>query len=352
MRKKQSIHDIAKELKVSAATISYVLNGKAREKRISTALEKKILNYVKKYNYRPNMLAKSLRIGKSKVIAMLVEGIDDPFFASITRIVEKEMSQKGYKTFFASTENDPMVTIELIKVFRDAQVDGFIIAPPPDIEDSLLSLIKDNIPLVLFDRYFPELETSNVMVDNFQGTYEAMQYFFKLNYKHIGFVTLDSSQIQMSERLKGYKKEMREKHLLTCIQKISFELRQEQKKITEIIKKFLAKNGHIEAVLFATNYLSISGLEAIRILKIKIPNDMAIIGFDDNTHFSLFTPTVTAIAQPVRELSEQIVKQLMVRLNGEGAQAPKKTIVLPTRLVVRESSIPTKMITNVQNISG
>lgn len=338
MMKKLSIHDIAKELKVSAATISYVLNGKAREKRISTALEKKILNYTEKYNYRPNMLAKSLRVGKSKVIAMLVEGIDDPFFSSITRIVEKEMSRKGYKTFFASTENDPELTEDLIRVFRDAQVDGYIIVPPPDIEDSLISLIKDKVPMVLFDRYFPGLETCNVIVNNFQGTYDAMQHFFKLGYKHIGFVTLDSSQIQMAERLKGYKKAMREKHLSTCVQKISFGLRQDQKKITNIIKGFLVKNNHLEAVLFATNYLSINGLEATRILKIKIPDDMAVIGFDDNAHFPLFSPAITAIAQPIKELSEQVVKQLITRLNGQEAQVPNKTIVLPTKLIVREST--------------
>jgi LacI family transcriptional regulator len=338
MMKKLSIHDIAKELKVSAATISYVLNGKAREKRISTALEKKILNYTEKYNYRPNMLAKSLRVGKSKVIAMLVEGIDDPFFSSITRIVEKEMSRKGYKTFFASTENDPELTEDLIRVFRDAQVDGYIIVPPPDIEDSLISLIKDKVPMVLFDRYFPGLETCNVIVNNFQGTYDAMQHFFKLGYKHIGFVTLDSSQIQMAERLKGYKKAMREKHLSTCVQKISFGLRQDQKKITNIIKGFLVKNNHLEAVLFATNYLSINGLEATRILKIKIPDDMAVIGFDDNAHFPLFSPAITAIAQPIKELSGQVVKQLITRLNGQEAQVPNKTIVLPTKLIVREST--------------
>lgn len=338
MKKKLSIHDIARELKVSAATISYVLNGKAREKRISTALEKKILNYAEKYNYRPNTLAKSLRVGKSKVIAMLVEGIDDPFFSSITRIVEKEMSRKGYKTFFASTENDPELTEDLIGVFRDAQVDGYIIVPPPDIEDSLVSLINDKVPMVLFDRYFPELETCNVIVNNFQGVYDAMQHFLNLGYKHIGFVTLDSSQIQMAERLRGYKKAMREKHLFTYIQKVSFELRQDRQKITNIIKRFIAKNNHLEAVLFATNYLSINGLEAIRTLKIKIPDNMAIIGFDDNAHFPLFTPTVTAIAQPIRELSEQVVKQLITRLNGQEVQVPNKTIVLPTRLIIRESS--------------
>lgn len=338
MKKKLSIHDIAKELKVSAATVSYVLNGKAKEKRISSALEKKIIKYVEQHRYRPNALAKSLRTGKSKVIAMLVEGIDDPFFSSIARIVEEKVSRKGYKIFFASTENDPQVTRELVGVFRDAQVDGYIIAPPPGVESVISSLMDDGIPIILFDRYFPELETNNVVVDNFGGVYEAMQHFFYGGFKHIGFVTLESSQIQMTERLRGYKQAMKEKGFASCIQKISFDLKQEQDKITKKIRQFLKKNSHLEAVLFATNYLSISGLEAIRALQIKIPDDMAVIGFDDNTYFSLLTPTVTAIAQPVQELSEQVAKQLMARLNGQGGQALERSIVLPATLIVRESS--------------
>jgi len=351
MKKKISIHDIAKQLNVSAATVSFVLNGKAAEKRISNSLEKKILNYVKQSEYRPNRIAKSLRTGKSKIIAMLVESISDPFFSTIARIVEESAYRLDYKIFYASTENDTKITKELIRVFRDAQVDGYIIAPPPGIEDDIRSLMEDNLPVIFFDRYFPGLETYNVVVDNFGGTYEAMRHFLENGYTNIGFVTLVSAQTQMDDRLNGYVQALTENSLTHYIQKIAFEEKQDQEKMVANIRAFLEANPQLEAVLFATNYLAISGLEAIRILKLAIPGDIAVIGFDDNTHFALFSPAITAVAQPVREMSEHVINQLMASLVSREKMQEKKTIVLPTKLMIRESSLPAADIESTGDVS-
>src|SRR5882757_10164198 len=174
--KKISIHDIARHLNVSSATVSFVLNGKAAEKRISSALEKKVLKFVQKSGYRPNRVAKSLRTGKSKIIGMLVEGISDPFFSSIARIIEERALQHGYKIFYSSTNNDAAITKEIIRVYRDTQVDGYIIAPPPGIEEDIRELMADEFPVVLFDRYFPDLATHNIVVDNFSGSYQAVEH--------------------------------------------------------------------------------------------------------------------------------------------------------------------------------
>jgi LacI family transcriptional regulator len=106
------------------------------------------------------------------------------------------------------------------------------------------------------------------------------------------------------------------------------------------IKEFISQNPELDAILFATNYLAISGLEAINEMNLFIPADIAVIGFDDNTHFSLFRPAVTAVAQPVQGLSEEVVKQLMLKLNGEEVNQELKTIRLPTELIVRHSSHP------------
>ena len=133
MKKKVSIHDIAKQLNVSAATVSFVLNGKATEKRISGEMEQRILKHVKQLGYRPNRVAKSLRTGKSKIIGMLVEGIADPFFAAIARNVEEQAYKLDYKIFYASTENETRIAKEILGAFRDTQVDGYIIVPPPGL---------------------------------------------------------------------------------------------------------------------------------------------------------------------------------------------------------------------------
>src|SRR5215210_9582258 len=129
MKKKISIHDIARHCNVSSTTVSFVLNNKAGENKIRKEVVDKILDYVKEVNYTPNHVAKSLRTGKTRIIGMLVEGISDPFFAAIAKGIEQRAYKLGYKIFFASTDNDTSKAKDLIKVFRERQVDAYIIAP-------------------------------------------------------------------------------------------------------------------------------------------------------------------------------------------------------------------------------
>jgi LacI family transcriptional regulator len=338
MKKKISIHDIARELNVSAATVSYVLNGKATEKRISAPMEKKILAYVEESGYRPNRVAKSLRTGKSKIIGMLVEDISDPFFSSISRIIEAYAHKHDYKIFHASTENDVTITRDLIRIFRDTQVDGYIIAPPPGIEKDIAALIDDNLPVVLFDRFFPELDTHNVVVDNLQGAADAIHHLISNGYSNIGFVTLDSQQTQMNDRLEGYSNAMLQAGLLPIVLKIPYDMERESL-VKDKTGQFLDANPQLDAILFATNYLAIGGLEAIHHRKLKIPNDIAVVGFDDNTHFSLFSPSVSAVAQPVEAMSKTVIEELMKVLSGKEKTLSRETIVLPTKLIIRQSSV-------------
>lgn len=301
-------------------------------------MEKKVLQYVEECGYRPNRLAKSLRTGKSKIIGMLVEDISDPFFSSISRIIEKHAHRHDYKIFHASTENDVTITRDLLRIFRDTQVDGYIIAPPPGIETDIAALIEDNLPVVLFDRFFPALQTHNVMVDNLGGAYQAIEHLLLNGFEHIGFVTLDSEQTQMNDRFNGYCKGMAQYGKLPAVLRIPYSMEREIT-VVENIDEFLQQHPHLDAMLFATNYLAISGLQAIRNRQLKIPHDMAVVGFDDNTHFSLFSPSISAVAQPVEEMSETVIAGLMQCLDGPGKMLPAATIILPTRLITRESSL-------------
>lgn len=342
VKKKKSIHDLAKELNVSATTISFVLNGKAEEKRISSEVSKKILNHIKEVGYQPNFVAKSLRTGISKTIGMMVEGISDHFFAGIARGVEKEAYLTGYKIFNSSTDNDTDKAKELIKAFRERQVDGYIIAPTPGIEEDIRALIDENYPVIIFDRYFHDVISNIIVVDNFWGSYNAINHFIENGFKNIAFVTIDSAQIQMDERLRGYLKAIEENELDQYIKKIPFAL--DHDKVAEIIKSFLEMNPQIDAVLFATNYLAIGGLKAIINAGLEIPKDIAVIGFDENYHFSLFSPAITCVSQPVEEIAHQIVKKLMTSLSEKDRKKNIETIVLPTTLIIRESSLNNSII--------
>lgn len=161
-RKAVSIKNIATELNISATTVSFVLNGKAKEMHISDTLAKKILEYVKWINYKPNQTAQSLRTGKSKILVFMVEDISNSFFSKLARILEDIAYQNGYRLIFCSNENDDDKSKELIELFNFRQVDGFIIVPSPGIRDIITNLIDENIPVVLLDRYFDGLDCDSV----------------------------------------------------------------------------------------------------------------------------------------------------------------------------------------------
>jgi LacI family transcriptional regulator len=339
MKKKLSIHDIAKALNLSATTISFVLNGKADEKKISVDVRKRVSDYIKKVGYQPNMIAKSLRTGKTNVIGMLVEDISDPFFSGISRGIETIAYNHQYKIFFASTENDTGKTKALIKVFRERQVDGYIIAPPAGVEEEIKALMEDNVPVILFDRYLPSLNTSTVIIDNFSGAYQAVKHLQGNGFSNIAFITLNSEQTQMEARLQGYSKAMEESLCHPIVQKLPCKLSHQLS--TEMVQEFIKQHNEADAVIFATNYLAINGLKAISNLGLAIPDDLAVIGFDDNNCFNLFSPSITAIAQPIGDIAQEVVQQLLHALSDEKESRKRRMVMLPVNLMVRNSSLRT-----------
>ncbi|HLT08738.1 MAG TPA: LacI family DNA-binding transcriptional regulator [Cyclobacteriaceae bacterium] len=159
MQKRMSIKAIAKELDISPTTISFVLNGKALDKRISPALISKIQEHIEKIGYQPNQMARSLRTGKSKIIVFMVEDISDPISGATAKILEQRLFQEGYTTLYCSTDNGREKTSRLIRQFNDLSVAGYIIAPPPTFTaEELLQLVGSEKPLVLFDYPFGQSE--------------------------------------------------------------------------------------------------------------------------------------------------------------------------------------------------
>lgn len=350
MKKKVSIHDIARHLNVSSATVSLVLNGKAEKNHIRKEVSDKILAYVKETGYRPNMVAKSLRTGKTRIIGMLVEEISNPFFSSIASIVENEAYQAGYKLFYSSTENDTAKASALITAFRERQVDAYIIVPAPGIESEIQSLIDDRYPLVLFDRNIPSLPASNVIIDNYGSSQNAVQHLLNNHYQRIAMVTLESDQLQMTERERGFREAMKAARKTASILKVDYHTPYE--KTIKIIERFMKEHPEVDAMLFATNYLALAGLEAIKNRKLAVPDDMAVVAFDDNSHFNLFSPSITAVAQPVKEIAHEIIRQLKRQLSGTEKDIRRQTSVLKTELVIRESSLPKKNIVIKEKPAG
>jgi len=334
--KKHSIHTIAKEIGLSATTVSLIINGVGKENRISDAAIKRVEYYLDKIDYKPNMLAQALRTGKSNVIGMLVEDISDPFFSAIARGVEIGLEKSDYRIFFMSTKNKLENAISRLATLKGYKVDGFIIAPTPGLEKELGKLLKTGKPVILFDRYFPDVKTCNIIVDNEDGAEIGTLELINNGYKCIGFVTLVSDQIQMTDRKKGYRKVIRK----TSQKKgLILELPYNQSTAENClsVKNFLLDNKQLDGLLFATNYLAIAGLQAIKDLSLKAGQDIGVVGFDDNSNFALFTPSVTAIAQPVDQIADNIVCEILAALS-KNSNWSVKTNILKTTLIRRDSS--------------
>lgn len=340
MKKRTLIHDIAKHLGVSIATVSFVLNGKAKEHRISDALAARVLKYVEEVGYKPNQLAKSLRTGRTHVIGLIIEDISNPFFATVAWLIERHAFARGYRILYCSTDNETAKAQDLIAMLQDRQLDGYIIAPPPGVEKEIESLLKSGIPTVLFDRYLPSLPTDYIVVDGEAGMYEATRHLLDQGLARVAFLTTESEQTQMAARLQGYTRAMHAQGQPPLVRRIPLVLGGEKEGSITAILEFLQANPACEAIVFANNSLTVHGLEAIARLGRRIPQELAVISFDDNDLFRLHSPTITAIAQPVEALAETLINVLLEKLASDRAAPPAmQQILLPLSLVVRGSSV-------------
>lgn len=333
-----SIRNIADHLKISITTVSFVLNGKAKEKHISKELTQKVLDYAKLINYQPNQIAQSLRTGKSKILVFMVEDISNNFFSKLARIFEEIAYSKGYKVIFCSNENSDEKCNELITLFNFRQVDGFVIVPSSGIKDSIENLMKNNIPVILLDRFFEGLDCNSVVIDNELASFEATLHLIDNKFKKIAFITLASDQTQMLGRLTGYQKAISNNDLKSYTLQIPYNAIYEERG-KDYIKDFIKQYEDIDAIFFATNYLAKTGLEVFKETKPNLINDLGIIVFDDNDMFKIYSPTITSVAQPLAEISSKLMELLLPLLKKKEAAIKSRQIVLNAELIIRESSL-------------
>jgi LacI family transcriptional regulator len=315
--KKVSLKDIAALVGVAPSTVSFVLNGKAREMRISESLASKIIAIAQKAGYHPNQVAVSLRTGSSRILGLIIEDISNNFFASLAKTIELEAKQFGYNVVLCSTENDTDKARQLLRILNQHQVDGYLVTPTVGMCEELRSFSKGDHPMVLMDRTFPDLNLPCVLADNFRGVTDGMEHLIEQGYKEIAFVTVDMDLVQMHDRERAYW-ETFQRHGIKAKKSLILKLavNTPRERAVEIIAAFLQKNPSIKAIFFATNYLGIAGLESIRSLSLEIPGNLAVVCFDDHDIFRMFNPGITCICQPIEEIGKNAVHLLIDRING------------------------------------
>lgn len=336
-KRKTSITDIAKLTGTSITTVSFVLNGKGR---ISKEISKKIIDVARREGYAPNRMAVGLRTGVSKVIGLIVESIGGPFFGAMARVIEEEAEKAGYGVIYCSTNNSIQKGRAAIKMLQQHLVDGYIITPMKGLEAEIQSLVTGGNPVVLIDGYLPGYDIPHVLVDNYGGTFMAINFLIESGYKNIGFVTVDVDLIQLRDRMQGYKDGLKVNHIAgksKMICKLPFDLVNE--KAILAIKTFIKQNPQMDAVFFSTNYLGVAGLQSINELKINIPYDLAMISFDDHEIFALYHPGITTVKQPTFEIAKSAIDMLLGQMTNEKYDISKVKLKIPAQLIERGSTI-------------
>ncbi|HVF97270.1 MAG TPA: substrate-binding domain-containing protein [Flavisolibacter sp.] len=332
-----SIKDIARALSVSPSSVSLVLTGKAKERRISDGLSDKIIAKAEEMGYQPNRAAVSLRTGKSKTIGLIVENIANHFFSSLAHTIQEEARHFHYNVVYCSTENDAQKGREVLQLLHNQQVDGYIITPTMGMEAEIEKLVKWKKPLVLMDRNLPGLKVPFVMVDNYQGVYEGMDYLIKKGNRKIGFVLVNLNMVHMQEREKAYVDALRKNAIpfeAERLLRLDYSVSKEE--AVAHITRYLTKQSDLEAIFFATNYLGIYGLLSMKELGLRIPADIKMLCFDDHDAFELYRPAITVVQQPIQEIARTALALLVAKLGH--AKSPRKTqILIPPELLIRSS---------------
>lgn len=331
-----SIKDISKELGISTTTISFIINKKA-ENRISKEVIQKVEDYIRKVGYIPNSSAQTLRTGKSKTIVFMAEDISDPFFSAIAKEMEDIAFKNGYKIIYCSTENKKERALELLTLFKERQVDAFIITPPEGFRDEIEKLIEEKQIVMVFDRLYEDLNHNYVVLNNFESARNATAYLLKQGFQNVGFVGLESDISPTVQRWNGYRETIY-KHGL---KERSVLIPYDQVKTSngrELIKDFLSKNPETDSLLFATNSLAITGIRVLKDMALKIPDDISVITFDDRDLFELYSPSISVVSQPVRKLANELIRGTLTLLKGNIKNSVKFKRILEGKLIERDSS--------------
>lgn len=337
MAKKTSLKDIAAAVGVSKALVSYVLNNREREARVNPDTAEKIRQVARELNYQPNQVAKSLKSGKSLAIGLIVADISNPFFGHLSRTIEDESQKAGYTVIFASSDEKAAAFEKIMNTLINRQIDGFIIAPAEGSEKQLKYLLESNIPFVLIDRYFKDIDSSYVVSNNYQGTYDATQYLIKNGYKRIGFVRYKNKMQHTEDRFRGYAQALKD-YAITPSRELTCEVEYDDNAdFDDQFKKLVGSRNKPDAVVFSTNTLSTLGLKALLKLKVKVPDELAVFCFDESESYELFYCPVSYVRQPLNEIGQKSVEILLKHLANSGEQERFRE-VLATNLIIGESS--------------
>lgn len=333
-----TIKDIADAAGVSTALVSFVMNDKCKRYRVSDEMARKIKTVAAELNYQPNQTARSLRNGRTRTIGVIVSDISNKFFADIARCIEDKAYESNYTVIFGSSDENARKLENLLNVLINKGVDGLVIVPCEDSESIIAQVVARRIPVVLLDRSIGNLSTDRVVLDNRKAMALAVEQLFQHGYRRIGMFSYDMNLSNIREREQGYL-EMMQLHGLdenARIRRIRYN--EIQTDIEKEIGDILQQDRNTDAIVFATNSLTVAGLKVLNRYAVRIPEDIAVVGFDESEAFELYYTSVTYVRQPIGMFGFRALELLIRQIEGNEPFQVEQ-IILEPELVVGESSL-------------
>jgi len=330
-----TIYDVAKKAGVSIATVSRVLNNSSA---VSDRTRRLVKMAIKELNYTPNVIASALTKKSTLTLGLLIPDVSNPFFSELSRGVEDASNDFGFNIIMCNTDYSSQKEAAYIKLLRQKSVDGFIISTAYYNDENVIELLKDDMPLVLLGRDIEDTEGLPIDVvgsDNVKGGYLATKHLIELGHKRIACL-LGPPQIKVNlEREIGYLKAMREAKLKVFPELVGygdFKFEFGYKKTLEIFKRPIKPTA-----FFAANDLTALGvIKALKTLRLSVPRDVSVVGYDNTILAELTDPPLTTINQQMRKMGYLATKLLIKRIKGE--RSPGKRLVCDTQLILRKTT--------------
>lgn len=331
-RNKVTIQEVAERAGTSASTVSRVLTGSAP---VSAELRSAVEHAIDELGYRPSLVARSLKTQTTYTVGLLVNDIMNPFFSAVARGVEEEANRQNYTLILCNTNENPERELRYLQILRDKQVDGIIFGPTGNNAEFIKNLAS-GVPLVQIDRQLPGLDVPAVLVDNEESAYQATRLLVERGHERIAMLGWGLNITTSTERQAGYERALREAGIAVDSRLIGRPSQFSHSTLVQVAADLLRQQPRPTAIFAANNRFGIATLAAIRGFELNVPEDVALVVFDDIDAFSLMTPSITAVAQPAFKMGQTAMGLMFQMIKSPDADIPE-VVTLPTDLIVRES---------------
>jgi LacI family transcriptional regulator len=323
--------EVAEEAGVSTTTVSHVLNG---TRHVNEKTVERVHAAIQRTGYRPSSIARGLAGARTHSIGLAVSGIANPYLVDVIAAVENQAAERGYTLLLGDTRDEPMKELQMVEELILRRVDGLILAPSPGAEDHALPyLAGQSAPVVLLDRLLDQ-PLDQVGAENQRPTAELVEHLAGHGHRRIGLVAGLEHLSTTEERIDGFRDGLRNSGLAEDPSLVEHGASRHES-ARAAAHRLLDLAEPPTALIAANNAMTIGVLHALRDRGLRVPADIALVAFDDLEWFDLFTPRLTAIAQPTHEIGATAVDLLLSRL--EEPRRPPESVRLPTRFVGRES---------------